>query len=126
VARFSGNETPYLGVPVLEGPKGSGVVAMLDASTVIAGERAEVQAAIGRRGAGAVTTARDAALATTVASLRERYDTWAVGDGPANLVPASARPDGLDAIDHFQFGISLSHGLELAAEVHVASAKDVE
>lgn len=126
--RFAAHAKPYHGVPVLEGGAGStGVVAMFDASTAIMGELPEVHAAIDRRGAGAPL---DAALAATVASLRGKYDIWGLGDKPSSLIPAGAKPDGLDSglnsIDRFQFGISLSHGLELAAELHAASAKDVE
>jgi hypothetical protein len=96
---------------------------MFDASTVIMGDLAEVHAAIDRRGAGAPL---DATLAATVASLRGRYDIWGLGDKPSSLMPTTARPEALDSIDHFQFGISLSHGLELGAELHAASAQDVE
>jgi hypothetical protein len=125
---FAAHSRPYHGVPVLEGGAGStGVVAMLDASTAIMGELREVHAAIDRRGAGAPL---DAALAATIASLRGKYDIWGLGDKPSSLIPAAAKPDGvdsgLDSIDHFQFGISLTHGLELVAELHAASAKDVE
>jgi hypothetical protein len=128
VERFAAHARPYHGVPVLEGGAGStGVVAMFDASTAIMGELPEVHAAIDRRGAGAPL---DAKLAATVDSLRGKYDIWGLGDKPSSLIPAGVKPDGLDSgldsIDHFQFGISLSHGLELGAELHAASAKDVE
>lgn len=128
VERFAAHAKPYHGVPVLDGGAGStGVVAMFDASTAVMGELTEVLAAIDRRGAGAPL---DATLAATVAYLRGKYDIWGLGDKPSSLIPAGAKPDGLDSglnsIDHFQFGISLSHGLELGAELHAASAKDVE
>jgi hypothetical protein len=126
--RIAAHAKAYHGVPVLEGVAGStGVVAMLDTSTAIMGDLTEVHAAIDRRGAGAPL---DPTLAATVASLRGRYDIWGLGDKPSSLIPAGAKPDGLDSgfdsIDHFQFGISLTHGLELGAELHAASAKDVE
>jgi len=124
LARFSANATPYHGVPVSLSGKGSaGVMAMLDASTVILGDLPLVRAAIDRRGAGARL---DPALAAAAASLRGRYDLWGTGGRAAGFVPAPAQPDGLDSVDRFQFGISVSHGLELAAEIHVASAKDAE
>jgi hypothetical protein len=124
VERFAAHARPYHGVPVLEGGAGSsGMVAMFDESTAIMGDLPEVHAAIDRRGAGAPL---DAALAATVASLRGRYDIWGLGDKPSSLIPAGAKPDGLDSIDHFEFGISLTHGLEFGAELHAASAKDVE
>ena len=126
--RFAAHARPYHGVPVLEGGAGStGVVAMFDGSTAIMGELPQVHAAIDRRGAGAPL---DAALAAAVASLRGKYDIWGFGEKPASLIPAGVKPDGLDfgldSIDRFQFGISLSHGLELGAELHAASSRDVE
>ncbi len=126
--QFAEHAKPYQGVPVLEGGAGStGAIAMFDASTVIMGTLPEVHAAIDRRGAGAPL---DPTLAAAVASLRGRYDIWGLGDKPSSLMPAGEKPGnvdaGLDSIDHFQFGISLSHGLELSAELHAASAKDVE
>ena len=124
VERFSANASPYHGVPVLSTePSSSGTIALLDASTAILGEIAEVHAAIDRRGSGASI---DRTLASTIASLRARYDIWGLGDRPASLVPQSLHPDGLDTIDRFQFGLSIAHGLEIAAEVHARSAKDAE
>lgn len=124
LARFSAHAQRYHGVAVSGGGKPStSVMAMLDASTVILGDLPQVRAAIDRRGAGARL---DPALAAAAASLRGRYDIWGLGDRPGALVPKSAQPDGLDSIDRFQFGISVSHGLELAAAIHAASAKDAE
>jgi hypothetical protein len=124
LARFSANAKPYHGVPVSLSGKGSvSVMAMLDASTVILGDLPLVRAAIDRRGSGARL---DPALAAAAALLRDRYEIWGLGDRPGVLVPKNAQPDGLDSIDRFQFGISVSHGLELAAEIHAASAKDAE
>jgi hypothetical protein len=124
VERFSANASLYHAVPVLRTERSStGTVALLDASTAILGEIAEIHAAIDRRGSGASI---DAALAATIASCRDRYEIWGLGDRPANLVPQPSQPDGLDSIDHFQFGLSITRGLEIAAEVHARSAKDAE
>ncbi|HXB73166.1 MAG TPA: hypothetical protein VNY05_33320 [Candidatus Acidoferrales bacterium] len=128
VERFSANASLYHDVPVLgTDPSSTGTIALLDASTAIFGEIAEVHAAIDRRGSGASHDgALDAAFASTAASLRSRYDIWGLGDRPVNLIPQSSQPDGLDSIDRFQFGLSVTHGLEIAAEVHARSAKDAE
>ena len=128
VERFAAHAKPYHDVPVLVGGNGStGAIAMFDASTAIMGDLTEVHAAIDRRGAGVPL---DATLAAAVASLRGTYDIWGLGDKPSSLIPAGAKPEGLDtgfdSIDRFQFGLSLSHGLELGAELHAGSAKDLE
>jgi hypothetical protein len=120
--RFSANAGLYHGVPVLRNDKSStGTIALLDASTAILGETAEVRAAIDRRGSG---SSIEAAMASTIASLRTRYDVWGLGNGPGKLVPQLSQPGALDSIDRFQFGLSLTHGLELAVELQAHSPKD--
>ena len=120
--RFSANAKPYHSVPVLATDKSStGTVAMLDASTAILGDIAEVHAAIDRRGS---QVGLAPGLAAKVAGLRAGYEIWGLGNGIANLMPQSAQPNGMDSIDRFQFGVSIAHGLELAAEVHARSVQD--
>jgi hypothetical protein len=122
--RFSANASPYHSVPVLTTAKSStGTVALLDASTAILGDLAEVHAAIDRRGPRGQL---GPALAARVNDLRARYDIWGFGNGIANLMPPSPQPSGMDSIDRFQFGISITHGLELAGEVHARSLKDAQ
>lgn len=123
LARFAANATPYHSVPVLRNDGSStGTIALLDDSTAILGEIAEVEAAIDRRGAGA---AIDPEIAAAADSMRSRYDIWGFGDRPAGLVPQGSQTAGLESIDHFQFGISVTHGLELAAEVRASSSRDI-
>jgi hypothetical protein len=124
-ARFSGGK-PYHGVSVVDGGKGSnGVMALLDASTVIMGDEASVRAAIDRRGSAAHL---DAAFAAQVESLRGRYDVWGLGNRPQGFVPPAAAPasDQFQSVDRFQFGVMLAHGLEITAQLHARSPKDVE
>jgi hypothetical protein len=113
----------YGGVPLLGGGEGSkGVVALLDATTAIAGDPPLVRAAIDRRGHGGIPEE----LATRVEALRNSYDIWGLGDRPAGYVAPASTPQGFENVDRFQFGILLNHGLELNAEIHSTSAEDAQ
>ena len=113
----------YGGVPLLGGGEGStGVVALLDATTAIAGDLPLVRAAIDRRGHGGIP----AELAARVEAVRNRYDIWGLGDRPAGYVPPASTPKEFENIDRFQFGILFNHGLELNAEIHSTSPQDAE
>jgi len=124
VARLAKDAKQYHGVPILGGDKPSdAVVALLDGSTALAGDRSSVLAAIDHRGGGA---SADSELAARVASMRDRYDIWGVGDHLEGVIPASAQSQGLDSIDRFQFGIAIQQDMQLAGEIHARSAKDAE
>jgi hypothetical protein len=99
------------------------VVGLLDATTALVGEPPMVKAAIDRRGQPAVY---DAALAARVASLRERFDLWGTGERPQGFVAPGGQNEQLNSIDRFEFGIRITNGLELGAEVHARSTKDAE
>jgi len=119
--RFSANADSYHSVPMLRSAKGSkGTIALFDASTAVLGDVAEVQKAIDRRGSG---RGPGASLAAAVNALRSRYDIWGFGTGISNQTKQPSQ-QGLDSIDQFQFGISVSHGLELSAEAHARTAED--
>jgi hypothetical protein len=110
------------------GKKGSGVLALLDATTALAGEAPVVKAAIDRRGP---PVAYDGALVARVASLRERFDLWGTGERPQGFVAPGGQNEQpgsqwLQSSDRFEFGIRITHGLELGAEVHARSRKDAE
>jgi hypothetical protein len=122
--RLAAGAELYHGVALQgNGRKGSGVLALLDATTALAGEAPVVKAAIDRRGQ---PVAYDGALVARVASLRERFDLWGTGDRPQGFVAPSGQNEQLGSIDRFEFGISITHGLELAADVHARSQKDAE
>jgi hypothetical protein len=122
--RLGAGAKRYHGVAMVgEGAGSTGVLALLDATTAIAGEAPAVRAAIDRRGHGAPL---DAKLAERVQSLAGRFDIWATGERPEGFVPPTGKREDLDSIDHFEFGIRIGKGLEIGAEVHARSPKDAE
>jgi hypothetical protein len=124
VARLAQGARRYLDVPLLGGDNPTdGVVALLNPSTALAGDRPTVLATLDHLGNGAQI---DPALARRIAAARARYDIWGLGDRPEGFVAPAPQASGLESIDRFQFGVSLSHGLELGAEVHARSPKDAE
>src|ERR1017187_6575105 len=124
VARLAAGARRYLDVPMLGGDQPTdGVVALLNASTALAGDRPTVLAAIDHLGNGAQI---DAALGQRIAGPRSRYDIWGIGDRPEGFVAPTPQASALESIDRFQFGVSVSHGLELGAEIHARSPKDAE
>jgi len=129
VAKLAPNAEQYKGVPLVSGKttQGQGVFAFLDNSTALAGDLDMVKAAIDRRGEPAHL---DSTLGRKVAEYHDHYDVWAVVnrmDGLQGYVPKSNGPaDALNSIDRFQFGMSVTKGLELVAEAHARSAKDAQ
>jgi len=124
VARLSQGAKHYLDVPLLGGDQPTdGVVALLSASTALAGDRPTVLATIDHMANGPRI---DAALVEGIMAARSRYDIWGLGDRPEGFVAPTPQASAMESIDRFQFGVSVSHGLELGAEVHARSAKDAE
>ena len=124
--RMGAGAKRYHGVAILgegAGTGGTSVLALLDATTAIAGEAPAVRAAIDRRGHGAPL---DAKLAERVQSLAERFDIWGTGERPEGFVAPTGKREDLDSIDRFEFGIRISKGLEIGAEVHAKSSKDAD
>jgi hypothetical protein len=104
-----------------EGKGGNGVVALLDATTALAGDATVVRAAIDRRGQG---TAPDAVLAARVVALSGRFDIWGMGERPEGFVAPTGKRAEFDSIDRFEFGMRVSKGLEIGAEVHARTPRD--
>lgn len=124
VARLAEGAKRYGGVPLLGGEKDTdSVVALLDGGTALIGDRTLVRAAIDRRGG---TTGTDPTLNDRIASLRQRYDVWGLGEQPEGFAAPVPEAKALESIDRFQFGIELSSGLELGAEIHTRSPQDAE
>ncbi|MCU1238293.1 MAG: hypothetical protein JWP63_6260 [Candidatus Solibacter sp.] len=115
----------YHGVPLrTTTDKGAtSVFGVLDATTALAGDGPLVRAAIDRRGQPAVY---DRSLVERVASLRERFDLWGTGERPQGFIAPGGQNEQLNSIDRFEFGIRITNGLELGAEVHARSSKDTE
>lgn len=117
-----GTSSSYNGVSIFgDGQKANGIVALLDESTAIVGDFADVRAAIDRRG---TPSHVKPALAAKVRSMAGRFDFWGVGDLPEGFQPPGGMGDSLNSVDHFEFGASLRHGLEIAGEIHTRSPRD--
>ena len=122
--RMGAGAPRYHGIAMVGDSKaGKGVLALLDATTAVAGELPVVRAAIDRRGHGAPM---DDQLAARVQSLRDRFDIWGTGERLEGFVPPTGKREELDSLDRFEFGIRVSKGFELGAELHARSQKDAD
>ena len=122
--RFPGTSTTYKGVLLFgDASQANGVIALLDESTAILGEGADVRAAIDRRGTASQVKP---ALAGQVRSMAGRFDFWGVGDLPVGFQPSGSQGDALNSIDHFEFGASIRQGLEFAGEIHARTPQDAD
>jgi hypothetical protein len=110
---------------IVESQKGSKqVLAFLNDSTLLAGDLALVKAAL-RSGDGESRNA--SALADRIAAMRAQYTVWGFADKlDTKSKQAGDIPKELQSIDGFSFGAGMTHGLELAAELHVRNPQDVE
>ena len=122
--RMGAGAPRYHGIAMVGDSKaGKGVLALLDATTAVAGELPVVRAAIDRRGHGAPMEDQ---LAARVQSLRDRFDIWGTGERLEGFVPPTGKREELDSLDRFEFGIRVSKGFELGAELHARSQKDAD
>jgi hypothetical protein len=111
------------GIPLLGGGKnGSGVMAVLNPETAILGDKVAVRAAIARRGR---PSGLAAGLAARVQALSERFDVWGFGDRPQGFTSPTGGQE-LDGIDRFEFGVRLTDGFEISADLHSRTPKDAE
>ena len=94
--------------------KGKNSLVFLDDGTAIGGDAPAVQAALRRRGS---TAASGNALAVRVAAAAERYDIFGLGAIPSTVGMPGTAAEFLKLLDRFQFGMSVSSGVQLAAEL---------
>jgi hypothetical protein len=121
---FSSGGKRYRDALILESPPGSKqVTALVGVNTMLAGDLPLVRAAIDRGDKGA---ALDPDLAARAAELRARYDIWGAGNPPPGAKLPAPGAELLQSIDRFAFGMTLAHGLECVADIHVRSPKDAE
>lgn len=114
----NGKGHPYRNAILIEDAKANTAQAILDETTMLAGDLALVKAAIDR----ASGPASASPLAARIETMRTRYDIWGFADhiDSATLPVAS---DPLQGLDRLWFGAAFSHNFELAAEFHFRSAK---
>lgn len=118
------------GVPVLVGgPKGA-MAAFLDESTLVAGDRAQVRAALARRKEGG---SAPAAVVSRVREYSERFDAWVVSvgslpswktSGPPAAHAGGLDPRALQGIEQLHGGIRFSPDFELAVELLARTEKE--
>jgi len=118
-ARKKAGGTPYKGVSISGSMKSA--TAFLDDSTMIAGDRPVVRAAIDGRGKGA-----DAALREKITDLAGRYDIYGFGKLPEGAVPAGAAGSAAKGIEQFQFGINVARGIDFNAEIRARTDQDAQ
>jgi hypothetical protein len=113
----------YHAVPLIPlDAKREHLLAIMDPSTIFAGDRNDVERAIDRRGLKSL----DAHLATAAAALHARYWIWAVADHLDPAPAARTAPQAFDGVNGFEFGLSLDRDLEIAAQVHLRTAEDAQ
>ena len=113
----------YRGVPIRQVENGD-AIAVIDAGTIVAGDLKQVHAALDRHAAHAAGLSP--ALARRVDQLSGRYAIWGAGTVPQSFHPPAGGPDGLASLDRFDFGIALTHGLELTATLHLRNPEDTK
>lgn len=120
----------YGGVEIwsdFNGKGGDGAMALLDSSLAIAGNEAQVKAALDRRGSG---SGLPAAVATKINDWSGRFDAWFISTGP--LSPGAAKMGTLNGAANFQVdsileaaaGVRFRSDLEVAAETVMRSPQD--
>jgi hypothetical protein len=110
----------YHDIPILEIGNDGASIALIDSETAIAGEKAQVEAAIDRRGSGAEL---DADLMSRIDAAQSQYDIWGLGDCPDGLAAPVGGGDALRSIDRFAFGAALRDGLSLTATIHARTSE---
>jgi hypothetical protein len=124
----AGIET-YGGVSIIEDPQHQNGFAFLDSTLVVAGDLANVKAAIDRRNGGPTIPA---ALATQVNQLSSTLDAWAISTvPPSTLRPAAAPPatgvnvqNALQKIESASGGVKFGSVVVLTGQAQAATPQD--
>jgi hypothetical protein len=98
------------------------VIAFPDVNTALAGDEAEVRAALDRI-ANPGPLPED--LIERAAELRAKYDVWGFGTKPETAGLPESAAEAIKPLDAVQFGASLGDGLEASVRLDVHSAKDM-
>ncbi len=98
------------------------LLALVDPNTILAGDRFIVERAIDRHGLKTV----DANLAAAATELCARYWIWAVADRPEGPSATKSAPQGIEAVDSFEFGLAVNRDLDVVAQLHMRSAEDAQ
>jgi hypothetical protein len=121
----AGKGRPYRNALFIDDKNPRQTTAFLGDTTLLAGDRALVRAAIDR-----ASGDDDAGpLAARIESMRSRYDLWAFADQfDAADIPAAASgaADPLRTLDRFWMGMAFSTDFALDVELHLRSAADAE
>ena len=113
----------YHAVPLIPvDAKREQLLAIMDSSTILAGDRLIVERAIDRHGLQTV----DSHLAAAATELRSRYWIWAVADHLASPSASKSAPQGIEAVESFEFGLAVNHDLEIVAQLHMRTADDAQ
>jgi len=113
----------YHSVPLIPvDAKREQLLAIMDPTTILAGDRYIVERAIDRHGLKTV----DAHIADAATALRDRYWIWAVADRLDGPSASKSESQGMEAVDSFEFGLGVSHDLEAVAQLHMRSAGDAQ
>ena len=113
----------YQGVDVLKNKRGSQWVAFPDSTLAIAGDAANVQAAINRLSAPAVL---DSALAVKVNQLSTSQDVWAISLSPRMdlTYPTPGQNGAFAKVEQISGGLKLGTNAMLSAEAVATTEKD--
>ena len=123
-SRLPGAIGRYHQVPLIPmDAKRQQLLAFVDSSTILAGDRFNVERAIDRHRSGAPA---DAHLAAAAAALRARYWIWAMADHLDGAPAAKGASQAIEAVDSFEFGLALNHDLEMAAQLHMRTPADAQ
>jgi len=113
----------YHSVPLIPvDAKREQLVAIVDSTTILAGDRFIVERAIDRHGLKTV----DARLADAATALRDRYWVWVVADRLDGPSTSKSAPQGMEAVDSLEFGLAVNHDFEAVTQLHMHTPEDAQ